>query len=106
MRGSAGPTVSHARSPPHTLLSSRLVSLFATPSIYMDVAKQGPTSRWLPTLLAANPVSGLISGFRAAALDLPMPWQELGVGVAASLLAFAAGCLYFRKVENSFADVI
>jgi lipopolysaccharide transport system permease protein len=80
--------------------------MFATPSVYMDVSKLEATGSWLPWLIAANPLNGVIASFRAAALDLPMPWTQLGIGAAASGVVFLAGCLYFRKVEDSFADVI
>jgi lipopolysaccharide transport system permease protein len=56
---------------------------------------------------ALNPMVGVIEGFR---------WSLLGVGRAPGLttlvsaamafLLFIAACLYFRRLERSFADVI
>lgn len=83
--------------------------MFATPSIYLDLfanvdalAQDG----LLRTLLALNPLTGLIAAFRAALVDMPIPWHLLGYSAAAAALLFLAGCLYFRKVEDRFADVI
>jgi hypothetical protein len=35
-----------------------------------------------------------------------MAWAEVGVAALVSLGLFLAGCCYFRRVEDSFADVI
>jgi lipopolysaccharide transport system permease protein len=79
------------------------VWLFATPVIYSaaDVPE-----RWRP-LLALNPMTGVIEGFR---------WSLLGTGEAPVLdvlrsvlvvaLLLATGLLYFRRMERTFADVI
>lgn len=78
------------------------VWLFATPVIY-------PTSilgryRWI---LSVNPMSGLIEAYRASILGhKPIDWVLLGIscGVIALILVFSL--LYFRRMEDSFADVI
>jgi lipopolysaccharide transport system permease protein len=78
--------------------------MFATPSIYMQAPSEGHGP--LHALLALNPMDGLIGAFRAAVLGGDIDWLRLGVSAAAALALFLAGCLYFRKVEDSFADVI
>lgn len=58
------------------------------------------------SVLALNPLTGLVASFRAAVLGGALPWPMLGwssLGVVASLVV---GCLYFRRVEDSFADII
>jgi lipopolysaccharide transport system permease protein len=109
--------------------------MFATPTVYMqpaeyalpqDVAAANTRSsgldmnletghaveshRALPgyihTLLDLNPLVGLIASFRAAVLGDPMPWRSLGLSAVGAALMFIVGCLYFRHVENSFADII
>jgi lipopolysaccharide transport system permease protein len=77
------------------------LGLFATPSIYAVVAFDGgPAWGW------ANPMTALVAGFRAAVLGGPIPWPAVAVSAAAAAGLFLAGCLYFRKVEDDFADII
>lgn len=60
----------------------------------------------LRTVLALNPMTGLIGAFRAAMLGQPIPWSAFGFSTTCAALAFLAGCLYFRKVEDNLADII
>ena len=80
------------------------IGMFATPTVYMDpsAAAKGKYA-WL---LALNPMTSLVASFRSAVLGGPIPWGPLALATFASTLAFLAGCLYFRKVEDSFADII
>jgi lipopolysaccharide transport system permease protein len=77
--------------------------LFATPSVYLNWTQQHSVVAWL---LPLNPAHGLIGGFRSAALDLPVDGYAVGVSLAMSCLLFALGCLYFRRLERHFADII
>lgn len=77
--------------------------MFATPVIYMPVESLGPTTR---SLLPLNPAYGLILNFRNATLGAPLDWSALAISAAVGLAGFAVGCLYFRRVERNFADVI
>ncbi|MDZ4817764.1 MAG: ABC transporter permease [Planctomycetota bacterium] len=78
--------------------------MFATPCIYMP-----PTTiespRW-HDVLPLNPAYGLIANFRAAALGMPLDWYSLTVSSVVSLIILIFSCLYFRRVERSFADII
>ncbi|HKA53978.1 MAG TPA: ABC transporter permease, partial [Candidatus Binatia bacterium] len=80
------------------------LGMFATPTIYMDPSTVA-ASRWAP-LLAFNPMTALIASFRAAALGGPLPWTDLAISSTAALAIFLLGCLYFRRAEDSFADII
>jgi lipopolysaccharide transport system permease protein len=109
--------------------------MFATPTVYMQLAEYAapppaaadshtygrsialdtangdePNERPVPgyfhTLLNLNPLVGLIASFRAAMLGLPLPWGPLGWSALSAWLMFIGGCLYFRHVENTFADII
>ncbi len=103
--------------------------MFATPTVYMaidepsasapasaparDGAPPSPSGRTagpgpgvLRAALQLNPLTGLISAFRSAVLGRPMPWRALGISWACAVLSFLVGCLYFRQVEDGFADVI
>jgi lipopolysaccharide transport system permease protein len=78
--------------------------LFATPAIYRVVDHQG--EGWMQTLITINPMNALIETFRAAVLGNTVPWGSLGIAVLMIGVVFVAGSLYFRKVEDSFADII
>jgi lipopolysaccharide transport system permease protein len=80
------------------------LGMFATPTIYMQPT--GEETGGLRALLILNPMAGLIGVFRAAALGGPIAWNQIGISLAAVVLVCVAGCLYFRKVEDSFADII
>lgn len=78
--------------------------LFATPTVYMQPS--AAASSQMQAVLLLNPLAGLIAAFRAAMLGGQVPWGHLGIATLASVAIFVIGCLYFRKVEDSFADVI
>ena len=61
---------------------------------------------WVRRVLKLNPLTGLIGIFRAAVLGGPLSWERLAYSTAGALAFFIIGCLYFRRVEDSFADVI
>lgn len=78
--------------------------LFATPSIFVQESVMfGPRGQMA---LRLNPVHGLIVNFRAALLDQPMDFPALGTALLISTILLAVGCVYFRRVERDFADII
>lgn len=83
--------------------------MFATPTVYMDLEAtrggEGHGELW-QSLLALNPMTGLVAAFRASCLGGPIPWEQAALSSLAVVVVFAAGCLYFRKVEDGFADII
>jgi lipopolysaccharide transport system permease protein len=78
--------------------------MFATPTVYMQPENGG--SGGLRALLVLNPMAELIAAFRAAALGGPIAWDGVGISVLTVAVIFFGGCLYFRKVEDRFADII
>jgi lipopolysaccharide transport system permease protein len=80
------------------------VWMFATPSLYMPPTGAEPGT--IRQLLVLNPMMPQIAAFRNACLGGPIDWTQLGIAAALSTLGFLAGCLYFRRVEDSFADII
>ncbi|HJZ91834.1 MAG TPA: ABC transporter permease [Gemmataceae bacterium] len=78
--------------------------MFATPTVYMQPPADADDA--LHTLLNLNPLTGLVAAFRAACLGSPIPWAQFGLSAVAVVVVFVAGCLYFRKAEDEFADVI
>ncbi|HWB11862.1 MAG TPA: ABC transporter permease [Pirellulales bacterium] len=80
--------------------------MFATPTVYMHVGggpEEAAAGHWL---LYVNPLTGLIAAFRAAVVGSDVPAIGLLWSGGAAVLLFLAGCLYFRRVEDSFADII
>jgi lipopolysaccharide transport system permease protein len=80
------------------------VGMYATPTIYMLIPPD--PSGGLKLWLTINPLVAPIAAFRAALLGGPMPWDSLAISAVAAIALFVLGCLYFRKVEDSFADMI
>ena len=77
--------------------------MFATPTVYMQPPADDGS---LYALLNLNPLTGLVATFRAACLGTPVPWVQFGLSAAFVTAVFVAGCLYFRKAEAEFADLI
>ena len=57
---------------------------------------------------SANPMVGVIDGFRWSLLGggVPLHWPGLALSLAVIAAALASGIRYFRSTERSFADVI
>lgn len=73
----------------------------SSPTISTSTAYK--SAGWLSTL---NPMTGPIDFFRATTLGLPIPWGRVLGSTVINLLLCLAGIAYFRRVEDSFADVI
>lgn len=58
--------------------------------------------RWL---LALNPLTGIIDGFRSALLGTPLPWLSVGISSLSTVALFILGLYYFRSAERRFADI-
>jgi lipopolysaccharide transport system permease protein len=80
------------------------LGMFATPTIYMQ--PRGDETGIRALLMSANPMTSLIAAFRASVLGGDIAWGQVGISTAAAVALFVLGCLYFRKVEDSFADNI
>jgi lipopolysaccharide transport system permease protein len=79
------------------------LGLFVTTSIYRT-GEHSPTVEYLMPL---NPAYGLIANFRLAVLGGgPIDVYSLVVSLSVSIVLLLAGCLYFRRVERGFADII
>ena len=103
------------------------VWMFATPTVYMQPKTQPVASHQSPSeaaatdatfasaptgespwraLLNLNPLTGIVAFFRACVLGGPLPWSMVSWSVVEVFAVCLAGCLYFRRVEDSFADII
>jgi lipopolysaccharide transport system permease protein len=78
--------------------------MFATPCIYLSPNAYG-SPRW-EAVLPFNPAYGWIANFRAAVLGGPLDFYSLWISTGISVLLLVIGCLYFRRVERGFADII
>lgn len=79
------------------------IGLFITPVAYPATLVNEP----LRTILAINPMTGVVEGFRWALLDVDTPPGLLVlVSCAVSLTMLVSGALFFRRMERTFADVI
>lgn len=77
--------------------------LFATPIAYPSSLLGEP---WR-TLYGLNPMVGVVEGFRWALLGSgPAPNGMLLASCTAALMVLVGGVLYFRRMEQTFADVI
>ncbi len=80
------------------------VGMFATPTIYMQPT--GNEGRMIRFLMVANPMTSLVAAFRGSVLGAAIPWTELAIGLIVAIAIFVFGCLYFRRIEGRFADII
>jgi lipopolysaccharide transport system permease protein len=77
--------------------------LFASPVLY-GTSFIPPDWHWL---IALNPVTGVIDGFRWAVLGRGLPHYDLfATSLVVGLALTVSGVMYFRHVERRFADVI
>lgn len=53
-----------------------------------------------------NPLVGVIEGFRASLLGLPIPWMYIWPGMFTATFLLVSGALYFKLMEKVFVDVI
>ncbi|HEX6626060.1 MAG TPA: ABC transporter permease, partial [Pyrinomonadaceae bacterium] len=76
--------------------------MFASPVIYPPSIV--PESwRWL---LVANPLAGILEGFRSALTGRPFDWPAIAVAALATTALLVVSVYVFRRTEDTFADVI
>ncbi|MGK2898735.1 MAG: ABC transporter permease [Burkholderiaceae bacterium] len=75
--------------------------LYLSPVIY-PVALVPEPWRWV---LALNPMTGIIEGFRASLLGKDWNLQTLVMSFLMATLFLVYGLFYFRKMERRFADI-
>lgn len=77
--------------------------LFATPIAYPSSLLSEP---WR-TVYGLNPMVGVVEGFRWALLGTATaPGAMLLVSTAAAVVVAIGGALYFRRMEQTFADIV
>ncbi len=76
--------------------------MFASPVVF---PLEFVPAEWRP-LYSLNPMVGVISGFRSSILGSPFHWDCIAISGAVTIAVFLAGVMYFRRVEQRFADII
>jgi lipopolysaccharide transport system permease protein len=76
--------------------------MYLTPVIYPVSMVPKP----LRPLLALNPMTGVVEGFRWALLGEQPPSGLIFVSIAITLTVLVSGAFYFRSTERTFADII
>ena len=80
------------------------LGLFLTPVTYPPNLVHSFTLR---LLFGLDPMTGVVQGFRWAILGHAVaPWGEVAEAFAVATVVLISGLLYFRRVEQFFADVI
>lgn len=77
------------------------VWMFASPVVFPVSLLEGPY-RWV---LALNPMTGIIQGYRSALLNQPIDWSLLMIATGMGLLCLVFGTYNFARTERRFADV-
>ena len=76
---------------------------FLTPVIY-GVSIVPLRYHWI---IAMNPMTGVVDGFRWAVLGRGLPEYRLyAISLAVGIVLTISGLFYFKHVERTFADVI
>jgi lipopolysaccharide transport system permease protein len=86
----------------HTLPFVLQVWMFASPVIY-PVRVVPQRWRWL---IAANPMTGILEGFRSSLAGLDFDWALVAVPFVVAPVLLAIAFYVFRRLEDTFADVI
>jgi lipopolysaccharide transport system permease protein len=76
--------------------------MFASPIIYPANLVPG---RWR-YLIALNPLTGIIEGFRAAIFGGTLDGTTTLIAIVMTLLILAGAFYLFRRIEDTFADII
>lgn len=76
--------------------------MFASPVIYpLSIVPE--KWRWV---LALNPLTGIIEGFRAALTGSSFDRMTIGISVVITTCLFVCSLYIFRRIEETFADLI
>lgn len=86
----------------HTIPFVLQLWMFASPVIYPSGVVP---ERWR-WVLAANPMTGVLEGFRAALTGTPFDWRLVAVPAVVVPALLALAVYVFRRLEDTFADVI
>lgn len=78
------------------------LAMYATPVIYPMASIPAKYRLWIDL----NPMSAIIETFRSIYLGGSIPWAQLGISSAVTLVLLLAGIAIFNKVEKTFMDTV
>jgi lipopolysaccharide transport system permease protein len=76
--------------------------MFVSPVIYPMSFLPNKVRR----IVAFNPMSGIIEGYRSSLFGLPFNWKTLAISVVITFGLLIYSSYSFRRMEKSFADII
>ena len=59
--------------------------------------------RWV---MALNPLTGIIEGYRSSVFGRPINWTALGISAVITLVLLIYASYSFRRMEKTFADIV
>jgi lipopolysaccharide transport system permease protein len=78
--------------------------LYASPVVYSATLIEGD---FWQVIYGLNPMAGVVQGFRWAILGVGQPPSaSLAASIAVALIILISGVMYFRRMEQTFADVV
>lgn len=86
----------------HVLTFLLQIWMFASPVAYPLSLVPERQRLWL----ALNPLTGMVSGFRAALLNQPIEWPVCLVSFASAAVLLAVGLTWFQRLERRLADIV
>ncbi len=78
------------------------VWMFASPIFYPPEI----LSEKVRFILAFNPLTGILQGFRAALFAEPFDWLAIGISAAMTVVLMLVSLFVFKRMEDDFADMI
>jgi lipopolysaccharide transport system permease protein len=75
---------------------------FVTPIIYPS-ALLPASQRWI---LALNPLTGIVDGYRAVLYGRPLPWAALSLSVVMAVTLLFGASYAFKRAEQSLAELL
>jgi lipopolysaccharide transport system permease protein len=78
--------------------------LYASPVVYSATLIEGD---FWQVIYGLNPMAGVVQGFRWAILGVGQPPSaSLAASIVVALIILISGVMYFRRMEQTFADVV
>jgi lipopolysaccharide transport system permease protein len=77
------------------------ILMFVTPVIYPLSALEKYHS-----LLALNPMFGIVTAYRAAIFGGDWHWPVVAISTTSAIVSFLFALFYFRRTERRFADFV